>query len=104
AVGVFHAYAHSASCQVEYNPKYARSFGMTDGEWSERLWSYMNGHIRTTRHMSHDHRLLVLTRALDAFKEKRIYSIGTSLCLVEVSSLLTQCHCVYRRYIVQFIC
>ncbi|KAI8149254.1 hypothetical protein BJV82DRAFT_477309, partial [Fennellomyces sp. T-0311] len=32
AVGVFHAYAHSASCQVEYNPKYARSFGMTDGE------------------------------------------------------------------------
>ncbi|KAI8137971.1 hypothetical protein BJV82DRAFT_565998 [Fennellomyces sp. T-0311] len=32
AVGIFHAYAHSASCQVEYNPKYASSFGMADGE------------------------------------------------------------------------
>ncbi|KAI8137546.1 hypothetical protein BJV82DRAFT_525032, partial [Fennellomyces sp. T-0311] len=48
AVGIFHAYAHSASCQVEYNPKYASSFGMADGEWSERLWSYV--HEQTYSH------------------------------------------------------
>ncbi|KAI8143101.1 hypothetical protein BJV82DRAFT_613516 [Fennellomyces sp. T-0311] len=79
AVGIFHAYAHKPSCQVEYNPKYISGFGMTDGEWSERLWSYMNGYIPTTRHMSSEHRILTLTIALDYFKRKRINSIGQTL-------------------------
>ncbi|KAI9484924.1 hypothetical protein BDB00DRAFT_721768, partial [Zychaea mexicana] len=32
AVGVFHAYAHSMDCQVQYNPRLIEGFGLTDGE------------------------------------------------------------------------
>ncbi|KAI8136596.1 hypothetical protein BJV82DRAFT_481014, partial [Fennellomyces sp. T-0311] len=38
AVGVFHSYAHSMSCQVKNNPRYLESFGLVDGEGLERLW------------------------------------------------------------------
>ncbi|KAI9467708.1 hypothetical protein BDB00DRAFT_740663, partial [Zychaea mexicana] len=41
AVSVFHAYAHLIKCQVDYNPRYVKGFGLTDGEGMERLWSYL---------------------------------------------------------------
>lgn len=34
-VSVFHAYAHSMHCQVEFHPRFIPGFGYTDGEGCE---------------------------------------------------------------------
>lgn len=49
AVGVFHAYAHSMACQVNYNPRFLKGFGLTDGEGLERLWSYLGEFVPITK-------------------------------------------------------
>ncbi|KAI9490980.1 hypothetical protein BDB00DRAFT_730033, partial [Zychaea mexicana] len=49
AVSVFHAYAHSMSCQVDYHPRFISGFVLTDGEGLERLWSYLGGFVSMTR-------------------------------------------------------
>jgi hypothetical protein len=38
-VSVFHAYGHQWACQVVYHPRKSKSFGRSDGEGCERLWS-----------------------------------------------------------------
>ncbi|KAH9820361.1 hypothetical protein DFH28DRAFT_844647, partial [Melampsora americana] len=35
---VFHAYVHSWSCQLDYNPRLNEGFGLSDGEGCERCW------------------------------------------------------------------
>ena len=39
SVGIFHAYGHKWSCQVEFNPRKCNGFGRSNGEGSERLWN-----------------------------------------------------------------
>jgi len=79
AVSVFHAYAHEASCQCLYHPRKREGFGLTDGEWLERLWSYLERFTKTTRIMTPSHRKLILSLALDHFAETRIQKIGNYL-------------------------
>ncbi|KAI7943741.1 hypothetical protein MJO28_011269 [Puccinia striiformis f. sp. tritici] len=39
---VFHAYVHEWPCQVKYNPRYQKGWGLSDGESLERLWSALS--------------------------------------------------------------
>ncbi|CAO3601287.1 unnamed protein product [Absidia cylindrospora] len=48
ALGIFHAYGHSLACQMKYSPRFISGFGLTDGEWMERLWSYLGGFTKVT--------------------------------------------------------
>lgn len=79
AVSVFHAFAHEMTCQVEYNPRFIDGFGLTDGEWLERLWSFPSGFVKLTRRMTPEHRMLTLSLALDHFKKEKILNIGKIL-------------------------
>ncbi|KAI7878379.1 uncharacterized protein EV154DRAFT_525077 [Mucor mucedo] len=64
ALPVFHAYAHVISCQSSFNPKNIESYGRTDGEASERLWSSLRPFVTITRPMSQANRRLTLTLAI----------------------------------------
>ncbi|KAI8142642.1 hypothetical protein BJV82DRAFT_516081, partial [Fennellomyces sp. T-0311] len=75
AVTVFHAYAHSMSCQVKYHPWYIEGMGLTDGEGLERLWSYLGGFVAITRQMSAKRRLSTLINGLTYYKHDRIYGL-----------------------------
>ena len=76
AIGIFHSYGHERSCQAQFHPYVVEGLGLTDGEACERLWSYLGGHATTTRYMTPFNRTMLLTMALDHFKEKRTLSIG----------------------------
>jgi hypothetical protein len=52
AVGVFHAYAHSRVCQLEFNPRMIPGFGLEDLECCERLFQLTNSLAPTTRQAS----------------------------------------------------
>ncbi|KAA1076376.1 hypothetical protein PGT21_005074 [Puccinia graminis f. sp. tritici] len=39
---VFHAYVHSWTCQLDYNPQLNKRWGLSDGEGLERMWSYLS--------------------------------------------------------------
>ncbi|CAO0794119.1 unnamed protein product [Mucor circinelloides] len=75
AIPIFHAYAHNIHCQLQYNPRYIVGFGLTDGEGTERLWSYLNGFASMTRSMTSDNRHLVLTDAVVWYKNARMREI-----------------------------
>ncbi|KAI9484485.1 hypothetical protein BDB00DRAFT_933633 [Zychaea mexicana] len=79
AVSVFHAYAHSMSCQVDYHPRFISGFGLTDGEGLERLWSYLGGFVSMTRQMSAKRRLFVLQHAIGHSKAKTIINMCYAL-------------------------
>ncbi|KAI9479576.1 hypothetical protein BDB00DRAFT_724734, partial [Zychaea mexicana] len=49
AVGIFHITGHNAACQIQFHPRLVKGFGMIDGEWLERMWSYLNGFVSITR-------------------------------------------------------
>ncbi|OBZ81131.1 hypothetical protein A0J61_10821 [Choanephora cucurbitarum] len=66
-VTAYHAYAHTMTCHVNYNPKYIPNFGCTDGEGCERFWSYLDGFVSMTRSTSSENRLLVITDSVDNF-------------------------------------
>ncbi|TYJ55374.1 hypothetical protein B9479_003989 [Cryptococcus floricola] len=48
-VSIFHAYAHSWTCQMKYNPRLIPGFGFTDGEGMERIWSMLSPLIRLNK-------------------------------------------------------
>ncbi|GAA5804765.1 hypothetical protein HPULCUR_010272 [Helicostylum pulchrum] len=48
AVTAFHAYAHTASCQALFHPRYIDGFGHTDGEGCERIWSFLDKFVSMT--------------------------------------------------------
>ncbi|KAI7846629.1 hypothetical protein BDC45DRAFT_453336, partial [Circinella umbellata] len=76
AVSVFHAYAHSMQCQVQYNPRYMKGLGLTDGEGMERLWSYLSHYVTMSRQMSAKNRILTLCHTITHFKKMRIEDLG----------------------------
>ncbi|ORY93787.1 hypothetical protein BCR43DRAFT_346228 [Syncephalastrum racemosum] len=79
AIGVFHAYAHSVECQVEYNPRYLHGLGLTDGEGMERLWSYLGRFVPITRQMTAQNRVMTLCHALEHFRSSRINTLSLTL-------------------------
>jgi len=76
AVTIFHAYAHTPSCQKIYHPRTIESIGLTDGETLERLWSYLGRFVNTTKHMRSNHRLDILEMALEYIYQKSIKNLG----------------------------
>ncbi|PLW12634.1 hypothetical protein PCASD_16209, partial [Puccinia coronata f. sp. avenae] len=54
---VFHAYVHEWSCQVKYNPRLNKWWGLSDGEGLERLWSFLSSLISSLRVSTRLHRL-----------------------------------------------
>ncbi|PLW42937.1 hypothetical protein PCASD_04711 [Puccinia coronata f. sp. avenae] len=54
---VFHAYAHQWSCQVKYNPRLNKWWGLLDGEGLERLWAFMSSLVAPLRVSTRLHRL-----------------------------------------------
>ncbi|OAV98586.1 hypothetical protein PTTG_25597 [Puccinia triticina 1-1 BBBD Race 1] len=52
---VFHAYVHEWKCQVEYNPRFKKGWGLSDGEGCERLWSSLSPIIQKLRYSSRNH-------------------------------------------------
>jgi len=76
AVSIFHAYGHEAKCQVLYNPRNKIDFGLHDGEWLERLWSYLGRFAKITCIMTPSHRLTLLTLGLKHFTTSRKHKLG----------------------------
>jgi hypothetical protein len=76
AVSIFHAYAHTPSCQINYHPRRLNNTGLTDGESLERLWSYLGGFVNMTRRMRPNHRLDILALAIEHFANKGIENLG----------------------------
>ncbi|KAI8136611.1 hypothetical protein BJV82DRAFT_675971 [Fennellomyces sp. T-0311] len=79
AVGIFHITGHTPDCQVKYHPRLTIGYGLKDGEWLERLWSYFNGFVSMTRYMTPLNRRLTLTVALKTFSRQKVESIAHTL-------------------------
>ncbi|EFP86300.2 uncharacterized protein PGTG_12256 [Puccinia graminis f. sp. tritici CRL 75-36-700-3] len=57
ATAVFHSYVHDWPCQIQFNPRYNKGWGLTDGEGLERLWSYLSPLVGPQRYATRNHRL-----------------------------------------------
>ncbi|CAB5213016.1 unnamed protein product [Rhizophagus irregularis] len=79
AVSIFHAYAHTPSCQKIYHPRTIESIGLTDGESLERLWSYLGKFVNITKYMKSNHRLDILGMALEHIYQKLIKKLANNL-------------------------
>ncbi|PLW33843.1 hypothetical protein PCASD_15868 [Puccinia coronata f. sp. avenae] len=64
---VFHAYVHEWSCQVKYNPRLNRWWGLSDGECLERLWAFLLSLIPTLRVSTRLHRLNAIQSRADYY-------------------------------------
>eukprot|EP00794_Sanderia_malayensis_P014806 gene14806-16345_t len=67
----WHAYGHVASCQLQYAVRYSPEFGLTDGESTERLWSFLRRFTAITKEMMRTHRTDLLTDALIYFARRK---------------------------------
>ncbi|KAH9823784.1 hypothetical protein DFH28DRAFT_1077705 [Melampsora americana] len=54
---VFHAYVHRWSCQLQWNPRLNRGWGLSDGEGSERVWSDLDPLVSSERYSTSQHRV-----------------------------------------------
>ncbi|KAI7935276.1 hypothetical protein MJO28_016803 [Puccinia striiformis f. sp. tritici] len=57
---VFHAYVHQWSCQLRYNPRLNKGWGMSDGEGMEQIWAFLSPLVRQLRYATKNHRLVAL--------------------------------------------
>ena len=62
-----------------YSPRILDNCGLTDGEATERLWSYLRRMAKITKEMRPSHRLDVLTSALIHYSSKALSSLGQQL-------------------------
>ncbi|GAN09281.1 conserved hypothetical protein [Mucor ambiguus] len=74
-VTVFHAYAHSMHCQVEFHPRVVDGSGYTDGEGVERFWSICNRFSGMTRSMSKYNRKALITDVVSYFRQSKMLEI-----------------------------
>ncbi|KAI8144745.1 hypothetical protein BJV82DRAFT_667301 [Fennellomyces sp. T-0311] len=80
SVGIFHITGHVPEYQIKSHPRHLQGFGLRDGEWMERLWSYLNDFVSMARYMSPLNRRLTLTVALDTFAQQK------SACILDTAS------------------
>ncbi|KAA1098039.1 hypothetical protein PGT21_027095 [Puccinia graminis f. sp. tritici] len=57
ATAVFHSYVHDWPCQLQFNPRYNKGWGLTDGEGLERLWSYLSPLVSPLRYATRNHQI-----------------------------------------------
>ncbi|KAH9812911.1 hypothetical protein DFH28DRAFT_1174991 [Melampsora americana] len=62
---VFHAYVHSWTCQLFYNPRFRDYWGLSDGEGLERTWSFLSCLIACLRVATRLHRLQAIDLRCD---------------------------------------
>lgn len=80
AIPQFHAYGHIMSCKLKYSPRYLPGFGLTDGEGTERLWSYVIGTATITKEMAPSSREDFLETALQFFTKNKVHNLGKHSC------------------------
>ncbi|XP_065054216.1 uncharacterized protein LOC135683019 isoform X2 [Rhopilema esculentum] len=78
-IPVFHCYGHVGSCQIEYNPRLIDDIGLVDGEWMERLWSYLRPFSRITKETTLENRAFIPSDALTYFGRKKMLKIDETL-------------------------
>ncbi|KAA1096264.1 hypothetical protein PGT21_010698 [Puccinia graminis f. sp. tritici] len=61
---VFHAYVHSWTCQLDYNPRLNKGWGLSDGEGLERMWYYLSPLVSPLRYATRNHRLAAISHRL----------------------------------------
>ncbi|OAV87084.1 hypothetical protein PTTG_29581 [Puccinia triticina 1-1 BBBD Race 1] len=81
---VFHAYVHEWSCQVKYNPRLNKFWGLSDGEGLERLWSFQSPLISTNRVSTRLHRFNSLD-ARSQYYTKLLNEMGGKMFIFSIS-------------------
>lgn len=79
SIPVFHCYGHKLACQVLYNPRRTKGLGLTDGEATERLWSYLGQFSSITKEITPENRIDLLTDGLEYYGRKIKSKLGDSL-------------------------
>ena len=72
-------YDISQLLQFTYSPRVLTNCGLTDGEGTERLWSYLRRLARITKEMRPSHRIDVLTSALLHYSAKVCQNLGQNV-------------------------
>ncbi|KAH9820745.1 hypothetical protein DFH28DRAFT_924004 [Melampsora americana] len=73
---VFHAYVHSWSCQLFYNPRFLEDWGLSDGEGLERIWSDLSPIIARLRTSTRLHRLQTIAMRSEYLTVRRQSATG----------------------------
>ncbi|POW11628.1 hypothetical protein PSTT_05128 [Puccinia striiformis] len=73
---VFHAYAHNWACQLDYHPRFNESWGLSDGEGLERLWSYLSPLVSPLRYATRNHRLAAIAHRTKHHNERSIVQLA----------------------------
>ncbi|KAA1134240.1 hypothetical protein PGTUg99_033611 [Puccinia graminis f. sp. tritici] len=79
ATSVFHAYVHSWTCQLDYNPCFNKGWGLSDGEGLERMWSYLSPLVSPLRYATRNHRLTAISHRLKYHNTRGIKNLPTWL-------------------------
>lgn len=74
---VFHAYVHEWACQIKFNPRFNKYWGLSDGEGLERLWSFLSALVSILCISTRLHRLLSIYWRTCFYKTKLNDGSGT---------------------------
>lgn len=74
-----HVKCHDVSCQYMLHPKRVPGTGMTDGEGTERLWSWLHKLHHLVKEQSAENRREQLCDSLQHLTRKKLLAIGTEL-------------------------
>ncbi|KAH9474109.1 hypothetical protein Pst134EA_001154 [Puccinia striiformis f. sp. tritici] len=76
---VFHAYVHEWPCQVKYNPRYQKGWGLSDGESLERLWSALSPLVSPLRYATRNNRLGALAHRCKYRNKQSVINLASWL-------------------------
>ncbi|KAH9449653.1 hypothetical protein Pst134EB_033044 [Puccinia striiformis f. sp. tritici] len=76
---VFHAYVHEWPCQVKYNPRYQKGWGLSDGESLERLWSALSPMVSPLRYATRNNRLGALAHRCQYRNKQSVLKLASWL-------------------------
>ena len=62
--------------QVKFSPRRTKGVGLTDGEGTERLWSFLRDFSETTKEMSPEKRIDTLTDGLLHYGKGIVKKLG----------------------------
>jgi hypothetical protein len=83
---IFHAFAHSWICQLQYNPSLIRGYGLSNGEGMERLWSALSCLIPSLRVSTKTHRQYAIDAFVHQYNRSKLYGLGALLLRQQSSS------------------
>ena len=82
--------------QIELSPRNIEGFGLSDGEGTERLWSYLRRFSAMTKEMRPSHRMDVLTDAVLFYAHKSSSNMG-KMCRFYKQHCTDQLHVIDRE-------